>query len=59
MFCYNIGIVLAFVLGNFCDYGTTPKLIIALTILFAVSMNFLPETPTALLKQSKISVRIY
>lgn len=57
MFCYNIGMILAFVLGAYCDYGTTPKVVIGLTIVFAVSFYFLPETPTVLIKQNKITVR--
>lgn len=57
MFCYNIGMILAFVLGAYCEYGTTPKVVIGLTIFFAVSFYFLPETPTVLIKQNKLSVR--
>ncbi|XP_055302942.1 facilitated trehalose transporter Tret1-like [Sitodiplosis mosellana] len=51
----NMGILLAFVLGNFCNFYTTPKVIIALTIVFEISFCFFPESPKFLLKQNRIS----
>ncbi|XP_055302945.1 facilitated trehalose transporter Tret1-like [Sitodiplosis mosellana] len=51
----NTGTLLAFVLGNFCDFYTTPIVIIILTIIFAISFFFFPESPIFLFKQNRIS----
>lgn len=50
------GIVIAFTLGNFCDFYAIPKFVIALNILFVILIYFFPETPIFLIKQNKISV---
>lgn len=52
----NMGILLAFVLGNYCDYTMTPKVVIALTVLFVILFSFFPESPSFLMKQNQISV---
>lgn len=54
--CGNIGMCLAFILGHFCNYYTTPKVVIALTVLFAIGFFFFPESPIFLLKQNKNDV---
>lgn len=54
----NVGILLAFIFGHYFDYDVTPKLVIGLTCLFAISMIFFPETPLTLVKQGKIDVSI-
>lgn len=53
----NIGMLIAFTLGNFCDFYTTPIVVIGLTILFAVGILFFPETPSFLMKENQIAVR--
>lgn len=57
MLSANVGILISFLMGNYCEYGTTPKVVIGVTVLCLVSLYFFPETPTFLMKQSKISVR--
>lgn len=57
MLSYNIGTEIAYILGNYTDYETTPKIVVGLTVVFLIALYFLPETPTFLIKQSKISVR--
>ncbi|XP_031622894.1 facilitated trehalose transporter Tret1-like isoform X2 [Contarinia nasturtii] len=51
----NIGILLAFVFGNYFDFYMTPKFVIASTILCAVLLCFFPESPSFLMKQNRIS----
>lgn len=53
----NIGILMAFILGNYCDFYMIPKFIIALTILFGVLLLFFAESPIFLVKQNRIDVR--
>lgn len=53
----NMGFLLAFTLGTFCDFYTTPLFVIGLTMVYAVCFVFFPETPVFLMKQGKISVR--
>ncbi|XP_031619027.1 facilitated trehalose transporter Tret1-like [Contarinia nasturtii] len=50
----NIGILLAFILGHFCDYYTTPKVVIALMIICSVLLFFFPESPPFLMKQNQV-----
>lgn len=57
LFC-NTGILLAFVLGNYCDYFTTPKVVIAMMILFIALFFFFPESPSFLMKQNKVPVSV-
>lgn len=59
MFTYNIGILIAFLLGNFCDYYTTPKLVLGLAVLFPFLFNSFPETPSYLFKQKQTTVSNY
>lgn len=52
----TFGILLAYIIGNFCDFYTIPKFAIALTTIFATALYFLPESSLFLLKQQKINV---
>lgn len=52
----NVGMLLGFTIGSYCDYDMTPKLVVGLTILCAASLFFFPESPTFLLKQGNVSV---
>lgn len=54
----NIGMLIAFTLGNFCNFYTTPIFVIGLTIVYALCIAFLPETPSFLMKQNKIEVNL-
>lgn len=56
MFSCNIGILLVFILGNYCDYETTPKVVIVLALVFMVTFYFFPESPSVLMKQNRVSV---
>lgn len=53
---FNMGVLIVFTMGNYCDYYSIPKFVICITILFAVLFPFFPETPIFLVKQNKISV---
>lgn len=55
-FSAQIGILVAFVLGTFCHFYTTPKLSIGLTIVFAVLITFIPESPYYLIQINEIMV---
>lgn len=55
----NFGILLAFILGNFCDYYTTPIVVIGITILCAGFLFFLHESPRFLVKRNKIFVSVF
>lgn len=52
----NIGILMAFTVGAYCDFDVTPKIMTVLTILSTASLIFFPETPSVLLKQDKTAV---
>lgn len=52
----NFGVLVAYTLGNYCDYYTTPKFVIAAAILFAFLLVLFPESPTILMKQNKVKV---
>lgn len=52
----KVGILVSSVISGFCDYYTTPKIVIGVTVLFAILLWFLPESPTFLLKQNRKSV---
>lgn len=56
VFSCNIGMLIAFTVGAYCDFGVIPKMMTVLTILSTVSLIFFPETPSVLLKQDKIAV---
>jgi hypothetical protein len=53
---HNLGILLAFVAGNYLSYKLVGAMMITLPVLFFVSFLFLPETPQYLLKQRKVKV---
>ncbi|XP_031633567.1 facilitated trehalose transporter Tret1-like [Contarinia nasturtii] len=60
----NFGILLAFVIGNYCDFYTSPKVAIVLMIVYIVLFYFFPESPTFLAKQGNLlaaedSIRFY
>lgn len=55
----NFGILIAFILGHFCDFHTTPMIVIVLIAVCTILLYFFPETPTFLVKQNKISVSTY
>ncbi|XP_031623073.1 facilitated trehalose transporter Tret1-like [Contarinia nasturtii] len=60
----NIGALLAFVFGAYLNYFTTPKFVIALMVVSAIAIWFLPETPPFLYSVNKIteaekSIRFY
>lgn len=52
----NIGMLLAFTFGNYFDFYMMPKFVISLTILCMILLYFVPESPTFLVRQNKISV---
>lgn len=52
----DLGTLMGYALGTYCDYNVTPIVAIVLTILFAVLFLFFPETPLFLVKQNKILV---
>lgn len=55
-FSVQIGILVAFILGTFCHFYTTPKLSIGLTMVFAVLITFIPESPYYLIQINEIMV---
>lgn len=52
----NLGILIALILGNYCDFFVPPKVVITLCLLFVILFSFFPESPLFLLKQNRISV---
>lgn len=50
--------LLAFVLGNYCDFFIMPKIAIVLAALCGITLPFFPDTPTFLVKQNKIDVSV-
>lgn len=52
----NFAILLTFIMGTYCDYFTTPKFVIALTVLFFALFISFPESPLFLMKQNKVEV---
>lgn len=58
VFIINIGYIIAFTLGSYCDFYATPKAVIALTLVYVVLICFFPETPAFLMQQNKITVSI-
>lgn len=52
----NVGMLLAFVIGNSFEYPAIPIFSIVLLTLFAILLYFIPESPLFLLKQDKIKV---
>lgn len=57
IFNENIGAVISYLLGNFCNYYIAPIFVICLSLIYAMSFALFPETPTYLMKQSKAIVR--
>lgn len=53
----NLGLVLGFILGAYCDFGMTPRIIISAVTIFFVLFCIFPESPSFLLKQDRYSVR--
>lgn len=49
----NIGVVVAFVLGNYFSYITSPIVLLIIPILFLIMVAFFPETPKYLIKSGK------
>uniref|UniRef100_A0A4Y0BUW0 MFS domain-containing protein n=1 Tax=Anopheles funestus TaxID=62324 RepID=A0A4Y0BUW0_ANOFN len=47
--CFNLGTVLAFILGTLVPFGTFPLVVLALPVLFTLAVIFLPDTPACLL----------
>ena len=56
---YNFGNLMAYILGNSCDYYTIPKFLLVLLVIYAISFSFFPESPTVLVKQNRIAVNIF
>lgn len=52
----NIGILIALIFGNYCDFYATPKFAITLSALFMILFSFFPESPVFLIKQNRVSV---
>lgn len=52
----NVGVLLAFLFGNYLEFFATPKIVIALTAVCAFLLFSLPESPSVLIKQKKTSV---
>ncbi|XP_055918187.1 facilitated trehalose transporter Tret1 [Eupeodes corollae] len=48
----NFGILIAFVLGNFLSYKAVPLILASLSVMFLISVIFLPETPQHLMKSN-------
>lgn len=48
-----------FIMGTFCDYFTTPKFVIALTVVFVALFIRFPESPLFLVKQNKMEVKSF
>lgn len=58
VFSCNIGILLAFTFGEYCDYTFTPIFVIIMCAVFISGAYFLPETPAFLLKNYQIEVKL-
>lgn len=53
-----VGILIAFIMGKYCNFYTTPLVTVALTILFVAMFSMFPESPTFLIKQNRLTVSI-
>lgn len=51
----NGGILLAYVFGHFFNFYVTPAVVIGISVAFAGSLFFFPESPSVLMKQNKLS----
>lgn len=56
VFSCNIGILLAFVLGNYFSYIASPIVLFCIPCLFMLAFIFFPETPAYLMKSGKEKV---
>lgn len=54
----DLGTLMGYALGTYCDYNITPIVAIIVTILFAVLFLFFPETPIFLVKRNQILVNL-
>lgn len=54
----NIGVLIEFIFGNYCDFYIAPKFVIVVAMIYAILMLWFPETPTFLIKQNQIAVSI-
>lgn len=52
----NMGVLIVFATGGYCDYFTTPKFSIILAALFGVLFTYFPDSPIALAKQNRLKV---
>uniref|UniRef100_A0A182W7L4 Major facilitator superfamily (MFS) profile domain-containing protein n=1 Tax=Anopheles minimus TaxID=112268 RepID=A0A182W7L4_9DIPT len=48
--CFNLGTVLAFILGTLVPFATFPLVVLSLPAIFTLAIIFLPETPACLLR---------
>lgn len=53
----NAGILIAFIVGHFFDYATVSQILLAIPILFVISISSFPETPSYLLTIDKSMVK--
>lgn len=52
----NIGLLLAFIFGEYCTYDFTPIFVMASTLIFLLGFYFFPETPAVLFKRNRLEV---
>lgn len=52
----NLGLLLAFTLGNYGNYSTIPVVSIILSIIFTISFLFFPECPAFSARHNRLSV---
>lgn len=48
----NMGVLLAFIIGAYGNFYTTPIFAIALLVAFTILFTFFPETPAFLVRQN-------
>lgn len=52
----NAGLLIAYVLGQYTDYYTTPHFMIGLTVTCGLLLTIFPESPIYLMKRGKARV---
>lgn len=57
VFNINVGILLAFIFGEYLNYTTTSVVSFGIPIAFAVLFVFFPETPSCLMQSGDIKVK--
>lgn len=57
MLSWNIGLLVAFILGDFIYCMTTPYLYLSLNVFFFLIFSRLPDTPVFLAKKGRMVVR--